>query len=118
MVCLIDGIVDIFDLRFLRSSPNLPHTPVMSLIGHQNSYTLGLGCCLSNERDVVFLAGQDQRIRSWSLRNAEQLKGRSQSHDNPLNRRFLRPIKAMALSENKGISDLHVIDGYVSHMWG
>jgi len=118
LTCLIDGTVNLFDLRFLRAAPGLPQVPVMSLVGHQNSYTLGLGCCVSSERDVVVLAGQDQRIRSWSLRTAEQLKGLPDSQDNPLSRSFLRPIKAMSLSENEGIVDLHGIDGYVSYVWG
>ncbi|KZO96884.1 hypothetical protein CALVIDRAFT_103146 [Calocera viscosa TUFC12733] len=118
LICLINGTVDLCDLRFLRSSRAVQQTPIMSLLGHQNSYTLGLGCCLSDDSDMLFLAGQDQCIRSWSLRTAEQQRVQSELRDNPLSSSFLHPIKAMSLSEGEGVVDLHAIDGYVSYVWG
>jgi WD40 repeat protein len=88
----MDGRLDVFDLRFTP-------IPSLKLSNHVNSYTRDLGFDVWN--DFVAAAGQDRKIRIWSLRDGVQI--RSSSNPNSLvNREFDEPIKAIKLRECAG----------------
>ncbi|KAL1671582.1 quinon protein alcohol dehydrogenase-like superfamily [Schizophyllum commune] len=62
-----NGLIAAYDLRFPRES-----TPVMTYSGQVPShYTLGFA--VDPAQDFVFAAGDDRRIRAWSLRSGELL---------------------------------------------
>ncbi|KIP09668.1 hypothetical protein PHLGIDRAFT_307553 [Phlebiopsis gigantea 11061_1 CR5-6] len=66
LVSTVKGDLELLDLRFARIAE-----PVMSFDGHVNSYTTNLGITTSPCSSYVFAAGQDQRIRAWSLLTGE-----------------------------------------------
>lgn len=45
----------------------------MEFAGHVNSYTERLGLSTDPDKHFVFAAGQDKRLRGWSLRTGQQL---------------------------------------------
>ncbi|KAG2086307.1 hypothetical protein BD769DRAFT_1373719 [Suillus cothurnatus] len=59
----IDGSLAMFDLRF----PN-NRTPIMSFTGNINTYTTKTPIAVDPHEQFLFAAGQDRRIRLWSLR--------------------------------------------------
>ncbi|KAI0087044.1 hypothetical protein BDY19DRAFT_958230 [Irpex rosettiformis] len=62
VVSTIRGDLEVLDLRFARAD-----APVMSLHGHVNSYSTKLGITTSLCSSFLFAAGQDTRIRAWSI---------------------------------------------------
>ncbi|EKM51602.1 uncharacterized protein PHACADRAFT_212242 [Phanerochaete carnosa HHB-10118-sp] len=62
----IKGDLELLDLRFARHS-----TPLVEYYGHTNSYHPRLGIATSPCASYVFAAGQDNRIRAWSLQSGE-----------------------------------------------
>ncbi|GAA5876740.1 hypothetical protein JCM8547_002034 [Rhodosporidiobolus lusitaniae] len=87
----LDGFLSLFDLRF-PCSPSPPSSsttstssssasataakptsrPILTLSGHSNSFTHGLGLDVWKDEFVV-AAGQDSRLRLWSLRSGRLL---------------------------------------------
>ncbi|GAA6003591.1 uncharacterized protein JCM10292_000438 [Rhodotorula paludigena] len=76
----MDGFLGVFDLRFLPT-PSAParhlsetrSRPVVELKGHVNSFTVDLGLDVWRDEWVV-AAGQDKRIRLWSLRTGRLVR--------------------------------------------
>ncbi|KAL5482471.1 hypothetical protein ACEPAI_9065 [Sanghuangporus weigelae] len=64
------GELEMFDLRFATGTRVEPTT---SFKGHVNSYLLDLGIATDPTSSFLFAAGQDRRIRAWSLKSGEQL---------------------------------------------
>ncbi|OCB88231.1 hypothetical protein A7U60_g4636 [Sanghuangporus baumii] len=64
------GELEMFDLRFATGTRV---EPTMSFKGHVNSYLLDLGITIDPTSSILFAAGQDRRIRAWSLKSGEQL---------------------------------------------
>ncbi|KAF5369274.1 hypothetical protein D9758_002613 [Tetrapyrgos nigripes] len=64
--CLV--LLASYDLRFPDHS-----TPTRTFKGHVNNYTQPLGICTDLNEDFLFAAGEDCRIRGWSLRTGEPL---------------------------------------------
>jgi WD repeat-containing protein 21A len=61
LVSFLDGGISTFDLRFpIR-------TPLMTFTGNFNSYTNRLPLATDPQEKFLFAAGQDNRIRLWSL---------------------------------------------------
>ncbi|KAF8073882.1 hypothetical protein FPV67DRAFT_1560201 [Lyophyllum atratum] len=58
----MNGDLMTFDLRFTRQQ-----TPLVSYEGHTNTYTRKLGIALDPKQEFLFAAGEDQRIRGWSV---------------------------------------------------
>lgn len=56
------------DLRY----PNR-FTPVIQYRGHVNTYSQHLGVALDPTQEFLFAAGQDRRIRGWSVRSGNPL---------------------------------------------
>ncbi|KAF8442878.1 hypothetical protein L210DRAFT_3396811, partial [Boletus edulis BED1] len=61
LVSFIDGRISTFDLRFPV------RTPSMDFTGNFNSYTNRLPVVTDPHENFIFAAGQDNRIRLWSL---------------------------------------------------
>lgn len=59
----IDGSLAMFDLRFPSN-----RTPIMSFTGNINTYTTKTPIAIDPHEQFLFAAGQDRRIRLWSLR--------------------------------------------------
>ncbi|KAH9841761.1 uncharacterized protein C8Q71DRAFT_738699 [Rhodofomes roseus] len=68
LVGTIRGDLETHDIRFLRDSD-----PLLRLSGHVNACMTKLGLAIDPSEDFVFAAGQDQRIRGWSLRTGKRL---------------------------------------------
>ncbi|GAA5838751.1 hypothetical protein JCM11251_006726 [Rhodosporidiobolus azoricus] len=81
----MDGFLGVFDLRFPPRPSSRPFpassssgaakptsTPLLKLEGHVNSFTQGLGFDVWKD-DFVAAAGQDSRLRLWSLRTGRLL---------------------------------------------
>jgi len=64
----MNGSLGAYDLRFARGS-----TPLLMFPGHINSYTTKLPLAVDPSEDFLFVAGQDKRIRAWSLQSGEAL---------------------------------------------
>ncbi|KAL1740465.1 hypothetical protein HDZ31DRAFT_47464, partial [Schizophyllum fasciatum] len=63
-----NGLLASYDLRFARES-----VPVLAYAGQVPShYTLGFA--VDPAQDFVFAAGDDRRVRAWSLRSGEMLE--------------------------------------------
>ncbi|KAH7927769.1 hypothetical protein BV22DRAFT_1031392 [Leucogyrophana mollusca] len=63
LVTNIDGNMATFDLRFPQGK-----TPLLTCSGHVNSYITKTPLAIDPSEDFVFAAGQDRRLRVWSLR--------------------------------------------------
>ncbi|KAF5382476.1 hypothetical protein D9615_003020 [Tricholomella constricta] len=58
----MNGDLMTFDLRFTRQA-----SPVVQFAGHNNTYTQRLGIALDLNQEFLFAAGEDNRIRGWSV---------------------------------------------------
>ncbi|THH03903.1 hypothetical protein EW145_g5916 [Phellinidium pouzarii] len=72
LVCTSAGDLEMFDLRFCTGNRT---QPTMAFTGHVNSYLLDLGIAIDPSSSFLFAAGQDRRVRGWSLRTGEPLGG-------------------------------------------
>jgi len=98
----MNGELLMFDLRFSRHS-----APVVRYPGHVNTHTQRLGIALDPDHDFLFAAGEDSRIRGWSVRTGEpllasdQTEERYQARNNPFVASFPVPIETMQVSDEK-----------------
>ena len=114
-----------YDLRF--SSTASPPSPVRLFAGHINSYTDNLvrplilmflqvknsimssqGIAIDHDQDILFAAGQDCRIRAWSLRTAAPLlppltcSSTPFSHvTNPFSAKFSEPVRVLQVTQEE-----------------
>ncbi|KZT27364.1 hypothetical protein NEOLEDRAFT_1161638 [Neolentinus lepideus HHB14362 ss-1] len=95
----INGDLEMFDLRFSGKG-----TPVMSFLGHINTYTRELGFAIDADNDLLYAAGQDARIRGWSMRTGELLHPPSPESlvgiTNPFGAVFERPVRTLQLTQS------------------
>lgn len=89
----LDGTLDVYDLRF---TPR----PSVRLLNHSNSYTRDLGFDIWKD-DFLVAAGQDCKVRLWSLRKGVQLHPSADSVSIST-RVFREPIKAIKFRESAG----------------
>lgn len=101
LVSNVDGKISTFDLRF----PAI-RTPLKVCTGNVNSYVIKAAIAVDPSENFLFAAGQDNRIRLWSLRSGGPPLAPNTSsspmefHDlNLLQRDFIHPIRAMQISE-------------------
>ncbi|KAG5636495.1 hypothetical protein H0H81_007829 [Sphagnurus paluster] len=64
----MNGDLMTFDLRFTRQA-----TPLVKYGGHTNTYTHRLGIALDPEQQFLFAAGEDNRVRGWSVETGAPL---------------------------------------------
>ena len=90
-----------FDLRFIREG-----SPLVQYSGHHNTYTQRLGIALDPTHDILFAAGEDRRIRAWSVHTGRPLVS-SLSHgdtEGPFTRVFPGVMETMQVtSEREGL---------------
>lgn len=66
------------------------------------------GIAVDHDQDLLFAAGQDCRIRGWSLRTAAPLlppltsSSTSVSHDNPFSTKFSQPVSVLQVTQELG----------------
>jgi len=111
VVANINGGLGIYDLRFARGS-----TPLLTFAGHVNSYTTKLALTVDPSEDFLFAAGQDRRIRAWSLQSGQALdpptsqcslppSSSTSTHDptttNPFCTEFTEPVVAMQVTNER-----------------
>ncbi|KAF5315109.1 hypothetical protein D9619_007379 [Psilocybe cf. subviscida] len=76
----LNGDLVSFDVRFSRSG----NSPLKVFEGHVNMHTQRLGIAVDHEHDLVFAAGQDCRIRGWSLRTGAPMQPPPSSSGQPV----------------------------------
>ncbi|KAF5361030.1 hypothetical protein D9756_004994 [Leucocoprinus leucothites] len=64
----MNGELVLYDIRYAQRS-----TPVLRFRGHVNSHTARLGITTDPTSTLLFAAGQDCKIRGWSMRTGEPL---------------------------------------------
>ncbi|KAF8879101.1 hypothetical protein CPB84DRAFT_1793635 [Gymnopilus junonius] len=105
----LNGDLMTFDLRFgLTSSQS---SPLKVFHGHVNTHTRNLGIVVDQSNDFLFAAGQDLRIRGWSLRTGAQLIPPESSDDtqeqaNPFQATFAGPVCALQVIQEVGTSGM------------
>jgi len=108
LISHLNGDLVTFDLRF--SSIASPPSPVRLFENHINSYTDNLGIAIDHDQDILFAAGQDCRIRAWSLRTTAPLlpplttrsSSSSSTHatsTNPLSAKFSQPVRVLQVTQ-------------------
>ncbi|KAG2155918.1 uncharacterized protein EDB93DRAFT_1247559 [Suillus bovinus] len=100
----IDGSLAMFDLRFPCS-----RTPVISFTGNINTYTTKTPIAVDPHEQFLFAAGQDRRIRLWSLRTGgAPLISPASVFQKP----FEDPIRALqVVEEQEGVLGLWATSG-------
>lgn len=100
----IDGSLAMFDLRFPGN-----RTPVISFTGNINTYTTKTPIAVDPHEQFLFAAGQDRRIRLWSLRTGgAPLVSPASVFQKP----FEDPIRALqVVEEQEGVLGLWATSG-------
>ncbi|KAG2342166.1 hypothetical protein BDR05DRAFT_1026920 [Suillus weaverae] len=100
----IDGSLAMFDLRFPDN-----RTPVISFTGNINTYTTKTPIAVDPHEQFLFAAGQDRRIRLWSLSTGgPPLVSPVSVFQKP----FENPIRALqVVEEQEGVLDLWATSG-------
>ncbi|KAG5719273.1 Dual specificity phosphatase ibp1 [Termitomyces sp. T112] len=97
----MNGGLMTFDLRFTREG-----SPLVQYHGHHNTYTQRLGIAIDPSHEFLFAAGEDRRIRAWSVHTGRPLIS-SSSHDDmddPFNRVFPGVVETMQVTaEREGL---------------
>ncbi|KAI5121080.1 hypothetical protein M0805_008593 [Coniferiporia weirii] len=100
LVCTSAGELEMFDLRFCTGNRT---QPTMIFTGHVNEYLLDLGLTIDPSASFLFAAGQDNRIRGWSLRTGELLGGNATGRGTGAllgGERLRTPVRALQATEN------------------
>ncbi|KAJ6621785.1 hypothetical protein B0H10DRAFT_945429 [Mycena sp. CBHHK59/15] len=115
LVACMDGRLASYDLRFAAR-------PVVAYAGHVNSVTHRLGVAVDAAERFVFAAGEDARVRGWSLGSGAPLVPPSSPLDNsspfetdadaegevscsPFGTRFAHPLRALQVTDGEGEGD-------------
>lgn len=100
----IDGSLAMFDLRFPSH-----RTPIMSFTGNINTYTTKTPIAIDPHEQFLFAAGQDRRIRLWSLRTGgPPLVSPASVFQKP----FEDPVRALqVVEEQEGVLGLWATSG-------
>ena len=76
--------------------------PILALRGHVNSHTQALGLDISPDGQFLVAAGEDNRVRIWSLRTGHQLMDTTgQDEDGPLGGDWRAPIPDIRFWEDE-----------------
>lgn len=100
----IDGSLAMFDLRFPSN-----RTPIMSFTGNINTYITKTPIAVDPHEQFLFAAGQDRRIRLWSLRTGgPPLVSPASVFQKP----FEDPVRALqVVEEQEGVLGLWATSG-------
>ncbi|KAF9077520.1 hypothetical protein BDP27DRAFT_1311187 [Rhodocollybia butyracea] len=94
LVSQMDGNICTYDTRFPVES-----TPTRVFRGHRNSVTQKLGICVDLTQDFLFAAGEDRRIRGWSLRTGSVLPlniGTDPAAATPFTNKSITPVASFS----------------------
>ncbi|KIK77506.1 hypothetical protein PAXRUDRAFT_166620 [Paxillus rubicundulus Ve08.2h10] len=94
----VDGSISTFDLRFPAC-----RTPLMAFHGNINSYTIKVPLVTDQSENILFAAGQDRKIRLWSLRTGGAplvSAGADLTHQTAFQHQFEHPVRAMQIIED------------------
>ncbi|KAI0338875.1 hypothetical protein BDW22DRAFT_1362171 [Trametopsis cervina] len=105
LVSTIRGDIELHDLRFARED-----TPFMEFKGHVNSYSTKLGIAISPCQSLLFAAGQDSRIRAWSLRSGQPLSPSPALSERETSREHLDTSNLLACTFPQPVVALQVTD--------
>ncbi|KAI6039346.1 hypothetical protein EDC04DRAFT_2686357 [Pisolithus marmoratus] len=101
LVSNLDGKISTFDLRFLAV-----RTPLKVFTGNVNSYVIKAPIAVDPPEEFLLAAGQDNRIRLWSLRLGGPPLAPNTSNTpvefhglNLLQHHFAHPVRTMQISE-------------------
>ncbi|KIJ17819.1 hypothetical protein PAXINDRAFT_175578 [Paxillus involutus ATCC 200175] len=97
LVSNVDGSISTFDLRFPAC-----RTPLMTFHGNINSYTIKVPLVTDQSENILFAAGQDRKIRLWSLRTGGAplvSEGADLTHQTAFQHQFEHPVRAMQIIE-------------------
>ncbi|KAF6752984.1 hypothetical protein DFP72DRAFT_814544 [Ephemerocybe angulata] len=112
LVSQMNGDLKTFDLRFVTSKSNERRgsQPVVIYDGHVNNHTRELGLAVDYGNNFLYAAGQDCRIRGWSISSGEPivphtpLSSTSTSipwaHFNPFLSTFNEPVPVLRVSSD------------------
>ncbi|KAF8170072.1 hypothetical protein BJ912DRAFT_1034497 [Pholiota molesta] len=67
----LNGDLVSFDMRFFSTTSSI--APLKVFEGHVNTNKQNLGIAIDHDQDFLFAAGEDYRIRGWSLRTGRPL---------------------------------------------
>ncbi|KAF9807350.1 hypothetical protein IEO21_08262 [Rhodonia placenta] len=120
LVSTIRGDLETHDLRFLRST-----TPLMRLNGHINSYTIELGIAVDPSENYVFAAGDDCKLRGWSLHSGDEIVPsppsprdiESAATSSLFGKTFDNPIRALQVTESPMETCLWAASGSTLHQF-
>lgn len=106
----IDGSLAMFDLRFPSN-----RTPIMSFTGNINTYITKTPIAVDPHEQFLFAAGQDRRIRLWSLRTGgPPLLSPASVFQKP----FEDPVRALqVVEEQEGVLGLWATSGAALHKY-
>lgn len=92
----INGEIVMYDIRFTQR-----HSPVLRFPGHVNTYTPRLGIVTDSSSTFLFAAGQDRKLRAWSIPTGEPLlPSPSNPHPNPFSIQFPQPIQTLQMTSS------------------
>ncbi|KAJ7288055.1 WD40-repeat-containing domain protein [Mycena rebaudengoi] len=109
LVSRMDGTLCSYDLRFARAE-----SPVVAYAGHVNHISQRLGIAVDPAEQLLFAAGEDGRVRGWSLHTGAPLAPPgggcmiSGGGANPFALVFRDPLVTMQATD----------DGEGMHLWG
>ncbi|KAF8579837.1 hypothetical protein K439DRAFT_1620276 [Ramaria rubella] len=119
LVATLDGSLESFDIRFLQHSTTA--VPIQAFGGHHLKIHCLLhspeprcikGFAIDPSEDFLFAAGQDQRVRAWSLRNGHRLEASIRTNLSGLfARTFTHPIHGMQVTSEGHADTLWVACG-------
>ncbi|KAK2465412.1 hypothetical protein APHAL10511_002766 [Amanita phalloides] len=99
----LDGDLASYDLRFTRGS-----SPLVRYEGHVNTHSRKLGVAVDPHRQFLFAAGEDRRIRGWSLSMGVPITPHildpvesSDDVQNPFSAVFPHPVQAMQVVKER-----------------
>ncbi|ETW81618.1 hypothetical protein HETIRDRAFT_417710 [Heterobasidion irregulare TC 32-1] len=120
LISTIRGEISLHDLRFSRGMQS-----IMTYSGHVGSYRHNLPHAISPCQSYLFAAGQDNRIRAWSLVTGAQLSSpipvytpsRRKAHANPLAAHFEGDVTALQVLETGKETVLFATSGQRLHIF-
>jgi WD40 repeat protein len=104
----IDRTISIFDRRFLPARTE----PVQQLSGHINTTSVYLGCNIWPS-SILALAGEDKKVRIWSLKTGRQLEAVKGYQQSLLATTFEERVPEIRLRQTGSELELWLADGSV-----
>ncbi|KAH7885250.1 hypothetical protein F5I97DRAFT_1352687 [Phlebopus sp. FC_14] len=107
LVSNVNGKISTFDLRFCSCRP------LMEFTGNVNSYTIKAPMVVDPSENIVFAAGQDHRVRLWSLRQggAPLVSDEMSEDQSAFKHQFEHPVRVLQIMEDMDGTCLWIASG-------